>query len=110
MPNSFLAVDKYLRANLLAFFTLLPTTSCSCSLRLLYNTTAKRIRITKSVADPNAPKSANDIAEEILYLEAEVSKGSPYLNEAVTVLYKLYISPSVSVTNFKPLDLSLIHI
>ena len=69
-----------------------------------YKTIAKRIRITNAVANPNAPKSANDIADENLYLVAEVSKGSPYLNEAVTVLYKLYISPSVSVTNFKPLD------
>lgn len=69
-----------------------------------YKTVPKKVRITGAVANPNAPKSANDIAEENLYLVAEVSKGSPYLNEAVTVVYKLYISPSVSVTNFKALD------
>lgn len=35
---------------------------------------------------------------------AEVSKGNPYLNEAVTVIYKLYVSPNISVTNYRPLD------
>ena len=69
-----------------------------------YKTTPKRVTITNAVANPNAPKSANDIADENLYLIAEVSKANPYLNEEVTVVYKLYISPSVSVNNFRPLD------
>ncbi|WP_394974540.1 BatD family protein [uncultured Croceitalea sp.] len=69
-----------------------------------YKTLPKKVQITGAVANPNAPKTADDIADENLHLVAEVSKGSPYLNEAVTVVYKLYISPSVSVTNFRPLD------
>ena len=69
-----------------------------------YKTVPKKIQVTGAVANPNAPKTADDIADENLHLVAEVSKTSPYLNEAVTVVYKLYISPSVSVTNFRPLD------
>ncbi|MFD2586652.1 BatD family protein [Croceitalea marina] len=69
-----------------------------------FKTVPKKIQITAAVANPNAPKTANDIADENLHLVAEVSKTSPYLNEAVTVVYKLYISPSVSVTNFRPID------
>ena len=69
-----------------------------------YKTVPKNIQITGAVANPNAPKTADDIADENLHLVAEVSKTNPYLNEAVTVVYKLYISPSVSVTNFRPLD------
>lgn len=69
-----------------------------------YKTVPKKVQITAAVSNPNAPKTADDIADENLYLIAEVSKASPYLNEAVTVVYKLYISPSVSVTNFRPLD------
>ncbi|WP_350289687.1 BatD family protein [uncultured Croceitalea sp.] len=69
-----------------------------------YKTVPKKVQITAAVANPNAPKTADDIADENLHLIAEVSKANPYLNEAVTVVYKLYISPSVSVTNFRPLD------
>ncbi len=69
-----------------------------------YKTVPKKVQITAAVANPNAPKTADDIADENLYLVAEVSKGSPYLNEAVTVVYKLFISPSITVSNFRPLD------
>ena len=69
-----------------------------------FKTVPKKVQITAAVANPNAPKTANDIADENLHLVAEVSKTSPFLNEAVTVVYKLYISPSVSVTNFRPID------
>jgi len=69
-----------------------------------YKTVPEKVQITAAVANPNAPKTADDIADENLYLVAEVSKGNPYLNEAVTVVYKLYISPSITVTNFRPLD------
>ena len=70
----------------------------------IYKTVPKRVQIKAAVANPNAPKTADDIANETLHLVAEVSKANPYLNEAVTVVYKLYISPAVSVTNFRPLD------
>ncbi|BFP41389.1 BatD family protein [Flavobacteriaceae bacterium GF1] len=69
-----------------------------------YKTIPRKVQITQAVANPNAPKTAEDVADENLHLIAEVSKGSPYLNEAVTVVYKLYISSNISVTNFRPLD------
>lgn len=69
-----------------------------------YKTTAKKVQITQSVSNPNAPKSANDVADESLHLVTQISKNNVYLNEAVTVVYKLYIASNVSVTNFRPLD------
>lgn len=69
-----------------------------------YKTLPRTVQITAAVDNPNAPKSADDVADENLHLVAEVSKGSPYLNEAVTVVYKLFISSNISVTNFRPLD------
>jgi hypothetical protein len=69
-----------------------------------YKTLPRKVQITGAVDNPNAPKSADDVADESLHLVAEVSKGKPYLNEAVTVVYKLYISSNISVTNFRPLD------
>lgn len=69
-----------------------------------YKTLPRKVQVTAAVDNPNAPKSVDDVAEESLHLVAEVSKGSPYLNEAVTVVYKLFISSDISVTNFRPLD------
>ena len=48
--------------------------------------------------------TAEDVANENLYLVAEVSKTNPYLNEMVTVIYKLYVGADISVTNFRPID------
>ncbi|MEL4306828.1 BatD family protein [Joostella sp. CR20] len=67
-----------------------------------YKTTPIRVEVTEAVSDPNAPPSADDIADENLHLVAEVSDASPYLNEAVSVVYKLYVSPSINVSNFIP--------
>lgn len=69
-----------------------------------YKTLPRKVQITAAVDNPNAPKTADDVADESLHLVAQVSKGNPYLNEAVTVVYKLYISSNISVTNFRPLD------
>ena len=70
----------------------------------IYKTLRRKVQITAAVENPNAPKTADDVADESLHLVAQVSKGNPYLNEAVTVVYKLYISSNISVTNFRPLD------
>lgn len=68
-----------------------------------YKSLTKSIEVTAAVDDPNAPPSADSIADDNLYLVAEVSKANPYLNEAVTVVYKLYVG-NINVTNFRPLD------
>jgi hypothetical protein len=69
-----------------------------------YKTTPQKVEVTAAVDKPNSQKTVDDVADENLHLVAEVSKGNPYLNEAVTVIYKLYVSPNVSVTNYRPLD------
>lgn len=69
-----------------------------------YKSAVKNVLVTDAVDNPNAPKTADDVADENLHLVAEVSKTNPYLNEAVTVVYKLYVSPAINVTNYRPLD------
>jgi len=69
----------------------------------IYKSLTKVIEITAAVDDPNAPPTAASVADDNLYLVAEVSKANPYLNEAVTVIYKLYVG-NINVTNFRPLD------
>lgn len=69
-----------------------------------YKTVPKKLTITEAVDTPNGESSAEQIADDNLHLIAEVSKGNPYMNEPITVVYKLYVSPSINVSNFRPLD------
>jgi len=70
----------------------------------VYKTSPVDIEITAAV---EVPKDANDpsyIADQSIHLVAEVSKPNPYLNEAISVVYKLYVSPNTGVSNFREID------
>ncbi|MFS4468907.1 BatD family protein [Maribacter sp. 2210JD10-5] len=69
-----------------------------------YKSLAKEIEVTAAVDKPSDQMTADDIADENLHLVAEVSKSDPYMNEAISVVYKLYVSPAISVSNYQPLD------
>ena len=69
-----------------------------------YKSLPKDIEVTTAVDKPSDQMTADDVADENLHLVAEVSKTNPYLNEAVSVVYKLYVSPAISVSNYQPLD------
>lgn len=69
----------------------------------IYKTAPIKIVVTNAVAqerDPNdRPQGSGN---EMLNLVAEISKTSPYLNEPITVVYKLYFN-NINVTGFKEL-------
>ncbi len=69
-----------------------------------YKSLAQDVEVTAAVDKPSDQMTADDIADENLHLVAEVSKSNPYLNEAITVIYKLYVSRNISVSNYQPLD------
>lgn len=69
-----------------------------------YKSTPKKVEVTAAVDKPSDQMTVDDVADESLHLVAEVSKASPYLNEAISVVYKLYVAPSISVSNYQPLD------
>lgn len=69
-----------------------------------YKTIPKKVVVTEAVDTPNAPPTATDIADENLHLIAEVSDTNPYLNQPISVVYKLYFRNSLVVTNFDFLD------
>jgi hypothetical protein len=71
---------------------------------ITYKSLPEDIEVTAAVDKPSDQMTADDIADENLHLVAEVSKSNPYMNEAITVVYKLYVSPSISVSNYQPLD------
>ena len=70
----------------------------------VYTTDPKTVLVTEPIDNPNAPKPAQDIADESLYLVAPLSNDRPYLNQGVLVTYTLYFSPRVYINNFIPVE------
>ncbi|MFH7015897.1 BatD family protein [Flavobacterium sp. FlaQc-47] len=73
----------------------------------IYKTQPIKITVTNAVAqerDPNAQQGQGQQSggNETLHLIAEISKTNPYLNEPITVVYKLYFN-NINVTGFKEL-------
>ncbi len=70
----------------------------------VYKTTPVKIEVTAAVEIPKDPNDPQYLASENIHLVAEVSKTNPYLNEAITVVYKLYVSPKIAVDNWNEID------
>ncbi len=64
-----------------------------------YKTLPVNVVVTAAVAVPKDGNNAEYVASENVHLIAEVSNANPYLNEAITVVYKLYVSHDVSITS-----------
>lgn len=69
-----------------------------------YKTFPVSISVTTAVDRPNGPPDASDIASDNIHLIAEVSKSDPYLNEAITVVYKLYVAIETGVSSWREKD------
>jgi len=71
----------------------------------VYKTTPVKVEITAAIDKPKDGTNPDYLASENVHLVAEVSKSNPYLNEAITVVYKLYVSNDVSITsNWREID------
>ncbi len=70
----------------------------------VYKTMPVEVVVTSPVEVPKDPNDPNYIADQNLHLVAEISKGNPFLNEDITVVYKLYFGRTVNVTNFTEVD------
>ncbi|MGH1387126.1 BatD family protein [Kordia sp.] len=68
-----------------------------------YKTLPVKIAVTKAVAKPKDGSNSDYIISEGLHLVTEVSKGNPYLNEPVTITYKLYVKIGINVNDYKEL-------
>ena len=62
----------------------------------VYKTFPIIIKVTKAIEKPKDPNDPAYIASQKIHLVAEVSKTAPYLNESITVLYKLYVAPNIA--------------
>ncbi|CEN39491.1 conserved hypothetical protein [Capnocytophaga cynodegmi] len=69
-----------------------------------YRTSPIQITVTEAVSNPSIDKTSNDVAKDNLFLIAEVSKPNPYLNEAVSVVYRLYVGGQVALNDLRSVD------
>ncbi|MDO4782752.1 MAG: BatD family protein [Capnocytophaga felis] len=69
-----------------------------------YKTTPIQITVTEAVSSPSINKTTNDVAKDNLFLVAEVSKPNPYLNEAVSIVYRLYVGGQVALNDLRQVD------
>jgi len=69
-----------------------------------YKTSPVQVEVTAAVETPTDGNNSDFVASENLHLVAEISNPNPYLNEAITVVYKLYVSPQISVSNWREMD------
>ena len=69
-----------------------------------YKTTPVKIEITAAIDKPKNPNDPDYVASNNIHLVAEVSNARPYLNEAITVVYKLYVAPTTGVDSWREID------
>ena len=70
----------------------------------IYKTLPVQITVTSAVDKPTNPNDPNYIADKKIHLVAELSDNNPFLNEAVSVIYKLYVAPDTGVDNWRELE------
>ena len=71
----------------------------------VYKTNPIKITVTAAVEQPRDPNDVPQISTaDAIHLVAEISKGNPYVNEPMTVVYKLYFSYNIGITNWRELN------
>ena len=69
-----------------------------------YKTPFIDIEVTAAVDTPTEGRNPEIIAADNIHLVAEISNRNPYLNEGISVRYKLYFSPEITVRQWYPKD------
>ena len=68
----------------------------------VYKTNPIKITVTNAVKIPKDPNEQPTLsADTELHLVADISKENPYINEPITVVYKLYFSNNIGISNFQ---------
>jgi hypothetical protein len=69
----------------------------------IYKTSPVKVSVTAAVEEPKDPNDTSVSADNNIYLVADISKMNPYVNEPITIVYKLYFT-NVGISNFKELN------
>jgi len=70
----------------------------------IYKTSRIKVKVSESINLDKRPSDASYVVNENLHLVTEVSNKNPYLNQGFSVVYKLYFSPQINVTNVAEID------
>lgn len=70
----------------------------------IYKTEPIELTVTDAVQRPNDTTEQLIEPEESVHLVAQISNLNPYLNEPITVLYKLYFKEGLGIRNFTATD------
>jgi len=73
----------------------------------IYKTNPIKVVVTAAVEQPrdvNDQSAPQISADDAIHLVAEISKGNPFVNEPITVVYKLYFSYNIGITNWRELN------
>ncbi len=70
----------------------------------IYKSNAVTLRIVDAIQMQRDPNDSMTQVGEGVFLVAEVSKQNPYVNEPVTVVYKVYFDPRYGVNNVRETD------
>jgi hypothetical protein len=65
----------------------------------VFKTLPLKVNVSESVSLSKDPDDPSYVVNENLHLVAEVSNTDPFLNEGISIIYKLYFSPQINVTN-----------
>ena len=71
---------------------------------VIYKTSPIEINVAAAVDVPKDPNDPEYLASESIDLVAEISKTDPYLNEAISVVYKLYIAENTGIRTWNEID------
>ena len=70
----------------------------------IYKTIPVKVTVTSAIEKPKNPNDPNFIADKNVHLVAEISNKNPFINEAVLVTYKLYVSQDTGVDNWSEIE------
>jgi len=70
----------------------------------VYKTSPIDIEVINAVEKPNDPNNVEGLIDGNIHLVAEISNTNPYLNEGITVIYKLYFRNPISVSDVSELE------
>ncbi|MDT8417014.1 MAG: BatD family protein [Lutibacter sp.] len=63
-----------------------------------------KLTVSKAIEIPKDPNNPEYIAQQNIHLVAEVSNLNPYVGEGIYVVYKLFVSPNISVNDWRVSD------
>lgn len=70
----------------------------------IYKTLPVKVQVTEAVESSLSPGSPSSVVDDDIELSIEISKSNPYLNEPISVEYKLLFNPKINVTNLGEID------